>query len=207
MINGITATQEMKCLKENNLRLQAQALQKKTSVVWNYGPIRVHDGRLRTARDEYHRQAAQADEAQWIRKKQSINEVKYIHRWMRAVRSLLRASLNTVKGVEVRGGSWMKKACQKLLSSNDDMSKRYSVIRELHEKLEVTLEGKATISWPPSYDKGTVASAVEFLRLEEQKRRTARNMMSLEADGLEIIAEDCIEVSQGEFIVPKVEED
>jgi hypothetical protein len=52
-----------------------------------------------------------------------------------------------------------------------------------------------------------VTLAIKFLGLEEQERRAGRKVLTLEADGLEVKAEDCIEVSQGEFTVPKEEED
>ncbi|KAJ3453677.1 hypothetical protein MRS44_017924 [Fusarium solani] len=75
MINGVTSTQEMKRLKEKNLR--RRALQEGTSIVSNYGPIRVSDARLRIAKDDYHRRAAQAEEERRYRKKEAIDEVKY----------------------------------------------------------------------------------------------------------------------------------
>jgi hypothetical protein len=78
MINGITATQEMKRLKEKNIH--RRALQEGTSIVSNYGPIRVRDARLHIAKDDYHRRAAQAKEDRHFRKKESLDEVKYIHR-------------------------------------------------------------------------------------------------------------------------------
>ncbi|KAM5350854.1 hypothetical protein ACJZ2D_017189 [Fusarium nematophilum] len=205
MINGITATQEMKRLKEKNIH--RRALQEGTFIVSNYGPIRVRDARLRIAKDDYHRRAAQAEEDRRFRKKESLDEVKYIHRWMKDVRSLLRPSLNDARGVEARRGWWVKGARQKLLSSNEDMGKRYALIREFQEELGVSVERATGITWPPEYDREIVTSAVKFLGLEEQGRRAARKVLTLEADGLEITAEDCIEVSLGEFTVPKEEED
>ncbi|KAH6954080.1 hypothetical protein BKA56DRAFT_435969, partial [Ilyonectria sp. MPI-CAGE-AT-0026] len=99
MLNGITATEEMRRLKEKNLR--RTALQKRTSVVCNYGPIRVHDARIRIAKDDYNRQAAKADEERRVQRKETVDEVKYIRRWLRTVRSLLRASLNALRRVDV----------------------------------------------------------------------------------------------------------
>jgi 8-oxo-dGTP pyrophosphatase MutT (NUDIX family) len=101
----------------------------------------------------------------------------------------------------------VKGARQKLLSSNEDMGKRYALIREFQEELGVSVERVTGITWPPEYDREIVTSAVKFLGLEEQGRRAARKVLTLEADGLEITTEDCIEVSLGEFTVPKEEED
>ena len=43
--------------------------------------------------------------------------------------------------------------------------------------------------------------------MEERECRAAREVLTLEADGLEIAVEECIEFNQGEFTVPKEEED
>jgi uncharacterized DUF497 family protein len=71
-----------------------------------------------------------------------------------------------------------------------------------------------------------VKEALEFLVADEEKRRSNRKKMSLEADGLEIVEDDeelideedddsendeivvggSIEVGQGEFVVPRDEE-
>ena len=204
MINGVTSTQEMKRLKEKNLR--RRALQEGTSIVSNYGPIRVSDARLRIAKDDYHRRAAQAEEERRYRKKEAIDEVKYIHRWMKDVRNIVRASFNEASGVDARRGWWVKAARRQLLSSNEDMSNRYALIREFSQELQAPLERLTGITWPPEYDAETVASAVKFLTLEERERRAGRKVLTLEADGLEITVEDCIEVSQGVFTVPKEEE-
>ena len=205
MINGITSTQEMKRLKAKNIH--RQTLQEGTSIVSNYGPIRVHDARMRIAKDDYHRRAAQAEEERRFRKKEGIDEVKYIHRWMREVRIIIRASLNESRGDAARKGWWAKSSRQKLLSSNEDMSKRYALIREFQEAAGVTEGRHSGITWPPDYGKETITSAVKFLALEERERRTAREVLTLEAAGLEITVEDYIEVSQCVFMVPKEEED
>ncbi|KAH8754588.1 hypothetical protein F5883DRAFT_431202, partial [Diaporthe sp. PMI_573] len=158
------ATKEMKRLKEKNLR--RTALQEKTSIVCNYGPIRVQDARIRIARDDYHRQAAQADEERRVQKKESVDEVIYLRRWMKTVRSLLRASIGAVRGAGSSRGLWAKTERQKLLSSNHDMSRRYALIRELRDKFGVTVKGTALITWPPDYDRETVTSAANFISLE-----------------------------------------
>lgn len=203
MINGITSTEEMKRLKEKNLR--RRALQQGTQIVSNYGPIRVSDARLRVAKDEYHRRAAQAEEYRRYRKKEATDEVKYIYRWIKDVRSIVRVSVNNISGVEARRGLWAKAARRELLSSNEDMSKRYAIQREFRESFALSLERITGITWPPDYDEETVTSAVKFVALEEQERRAAKKLLTYEADGIEIIVEDCIEVSQGEFTVPKEE--
>ncbi|KAM5357575.1 hypothetical protein ACJZ2D_016120 [Fusarium nematophilum] len=191
MINGITSTEEMKRLKEKNLR--RRVLQQGTQIVSNYGPIRVSDARLRVAKDEYHRRGAQAEEYRRYRKKEATDEVKYIYRWIKDVRSIVRVSVNNVSGVEARIGLWAKAARRELLSSNEDMSKRYAIQREFRESFPLSLERITGITWPPDYDEETVTSAVKFVALEEQERRAAKKLLTYEADGIEIIVEDCIE--------------
>ncbi|KAM6508456.1 hypothetical protein FALCPG4_018309 [Fusarium falciforme] len=125
---------------------------------------------------------------------------------MKDVRNIVRASFNEASGVDARRGWWVKAARRQLLSSNEDMSNRYALIREFSQELQAPLERLTGITWPPAYDAETVASAVKFLTLEERERRAGRKVLTLEADGLEITVEDCIEVSQGVFTVPKEEE-
>ncbi|RYC79285.1 hypothetical protein BFJ63_vAg17832 [Fusarium oxysporum f. sp. narcissi] len=75
-LNGITATNEMKRLKEKNLR---RCIRKEgTSVIANYGPIRISDARLRVAKDEHNRRAAQKVEEERVRNKEVKIEADYI---------------------------------------------------------------------------------------------------------------------------------
>ncbi|EGU73157.1 hypothetical protein FOXB_16332 [Fusarium oxysporum f. sp. conglutinans Fo5176] len=59
-VNGITATQEMRRLKEKNLRRSAR--DQGTTILANYGPITIYDARLRVAKDQHNRLAGQAAE-------------------------------------------------------------------------------------------------------------------------------------------------
>jgi hypothetical protein len=74
--NGIAATQEMHCLKEKALR--RARLEEGTSVICKYGPIRVSDARLRVARDEYNRQAAQEEEEHRLLKRAQLEIQVYL---------------------------------------------------------------------------------------------------------------------------------
>ncbi|KAJ0127004.1 hypothetical protein HZ326_29890 [Fusarium oxysporum f. sp. albedinis] len=74
--NGIAATQEMHCLKEKALR--RARLEEGTSVICKYGPIRVSDARLRVARDEYNRQAAQEEEEHRLLKRAQLELQVYL---------------------------------------------------------------------------------------------------------------------------------
>ncbi|KAH8654891.1 putative phosphatase regulatory subunit-domain-containing protein [Ilyonectria robusta] len=57
------------------------------------------------------------------------------------------------------------------------------------------------------YDPEVVKEAVNFFRLDAQERATGKRALVYEVDGIDIISEDTINVSQGEFLVPKSETD
>ncbi|RKK62639.1 hypothetical protein BFJ69_g17000 [Fusarium oxysporum] len=94
-LNGITATQEMRRLKEKSLERSNR--DQGTTILANYGPITVYDARLRVAKDLHNRRANQAAEAQWMHKKKVRDEAAYLRRWMTEVRRLLRASLQQLR--------------------------------------------------------------------------------------------------------------
>ncbi|XP_044714580.1 tc5 transposase DNA-binding domain-containing protein [Hirsutella rhossiliensis] len=79
-LNGITATAEMTKIKEKQAK--RSSLQQQTTIVARYGPLSVGDARIRVARDEYNRQAAQEEEAQRVRNKEVRDEAGYIRRWL-----------------------------------------------------------------------------------------------------------------------------
>ncbi|EGU87107.1 hypothetical protein FOXB_02376, partial [Fusarium oxysporum f. sp. conglutinans Fo5176] len=67
-INSITAAQEMRRLKEKNLKRSAR--DQGTVILANYGPITVYDARLRVAKDLHNRRANQAAEELRFHKKE-----------------------------------------------------------------------------------------------------------------------------------------
>jgi hypothetical protein len=94
-INGNTATQEMRRLKEKNLRRRAR--EQGTSVIANYGPITVHDLRLHVARDEHNRRANQRLEEERIHKKEVKCEASYFKEWLKNLSTILRASTSDLR--------------------------------------------------------------------------------------------------------------
>ncbi|KAJ0132654.1 Calpain-type cysteine protease ADL1 [Fusarium oxysporum f. sp. albedinis] len=64
-VNGITATQEIRRLKEKNLRRSTQ--DQRTTILANYRLITIYDARLRVTKDQHNRLAGQAaKEAHYI---------------------------------------------------------------------------------------------------------------------------------------------
>ncbi|XP_044718826.1 DDE superfamily endonuclease domain-containing protein [Hirsutella rhossiliensis] len=100
-LNGITATAEMTKIKEKQAK--RSSLQQQTTIVARYGPLSVGDARIRVARDEYNRQAAQEEEAQRVRNKEVRDEAGYIRRWLRKVRFNVRISITEAKIRDIRG--------------------------------------------------------------------------------------------------------
>lgn len=89
-------------MKEKNLRRRVR--DERTSVMANYGPIRVYDARLRVAKDDHNPLANQQAEEQRIHRKEVKNEIIYMKRWLSSVRRILRASLTELRVAEVHSG-------------------------------------------------------------------------------------------------------
>ncbi|KAM5344596.1 hypothetical protein ACJ41O_013131 [Fusarium nematophilum] len=221
-LNGIAATQEMHRLKEKALR--REKLNEATSFTCKYGPIRVSDARLRVARDEYHRQAAQAEEQRRLLKRDAHDEVKYIRRWLAEVRSRVRRSVTDVKISEIyahkkrhwkglfrykKQTEWWSKTDRRLhLDSAEWLSQRYVMHRELHEQNKLLPDLEPAVPWPPFYDTEVIREAMRFIALEERERRARRGpLLDYEVDGLEITLEVDGESEAEEFIVVKGEDE
>jgi hypothetical protein len=257
-LNGITATQEMRRLKEKNLRRSNR--DQGTTILANHGPITVYDARLRVAKDLHNRRANQTAEAQRIHKKEVRDEAAYLRRWMTQGRRLLRASLQQLRvndlyssqptysqGVRpfTAGQFHIKTQHQDCISSAGLLGIKYCLHRELHAKTreskvrrkEAKEAGKTEVPrlfnfyWNPpfllpyDYDVKIVNKALEFVIVDEEKRRSIRKKLSLEIDGVEIDEEleeidsddteslendeitvrENITVNLGEFVVPKDE--
>ncbi|KAG7408077.1 hypothetical protein Forpi1262_v018048 [Fusarium oxysporum f. sp. raphani] len=258
-LNGITATQEMRLLKEKNLRRSAR--DQGTTIIANYGPITVYDARLRVAKDQHNRLAGQAAEESRLHNKEVKDEVIYLRRWIAAVRKQLRISLKLLRVADLHssqpsysqkkklftaGDFYIKSQHQEFLKSTALLGLRYRLHRELDDKMKQSKErAKQAVEsgsqevikvfrfhWNPpfllpfDYNFNIVKEALEFLVADEEKRRSNRKKMSLEADGLEIVEDDeelideedddsendeivvggSIEVDQGEFVIPRDEE-
>ncbi|KAM4063346.1 DDE superfamily endonuclease [Hirsutella rhossiliensis] len=160
-LNGITATAEMTKIKEKQAK--RSSLQQQTTIVARYGPLSVGDARIRVARDEYNRQAAQEEEAQRVRNKEVRDEAGYIRRWLRKVRFNVRISITEAR--------------------EDSRYQSYRILRELHNR---GVGQSKAIMWPEYYDREIVKEAAELVVMEANKRAICRQTLSLEADGIEM---------------------
>ena len=114
-LNVTRATAEMKALRDKQLR--RSTLLGKTLIIGKYGPLTVDDARIRVAKDEYNRLAAQEDKRQRLRKKETRDEAAYVRCWIREVRSIVRSSITKTTLHKVQQQSkWQKSDRRTLLS-------------------------------------------------------------------------------------------
>ncbi|KAI8648854.1 hypothetical protein NCS56_01501400 [Fusarium sp. Ph1] len=196
-INGITATQEMRRLKEKNLSRRAR--DEGTSIVANYGPIRVCDARLHVAKDDHNRQSQQEEEERRVRKKAVKDEMMYVRRWVMRVRGVVRESIQKLKVENIYLASsqtawkglkgrprreWWTKTDRRLyLSSAKWMSKRYALHREMREEQGLLPHWKPPVTMPLDYDGEVVQEAVDLLADEERIRHEGRRFCLLSLTG------------------------
>lgn len=200
-LNGILATAEMASIKEKQIR--RSALRESAQIVGRFGPLSIHDARVRVARDEYNRRACQEDEARRMQKKRSRDEVPYIRRWMRDLRSVVRNSITKLKPAELRLQGGLNKADRRAqLDDPEPLCLRYRIFRELRHNGRIA----NSFTWPSDYDDTTIKEAALLLVAEHRGRSCNRKALSLEVDGIEITEINFTEGSSGELDVLKVEE-
>ncbi|KAH8653032.1 hypothetical protein BGZ61DRAFT_374219, partial [Ilyonectria robusta] len=112
----IEAIQQIHRLKESSVRWST--VQARTEIIAKYGPIRVEDIRLRVAKDDHNRLAAQADEKKRIFRRDTKDESHYLRRWLRDVRAIVRSSILGFKQSHYKRGQWAKIDRQIHLSSD-----------------------------------------------------------------------------------------
>ncbi|XP_044716033.1 DDE superfamily endonuclease domain-containing protein [Hirsutella rhossiliensis] len=168
--------------EDKEKQAKRSSLQQQTTIVARYGPLSDGDARIRVARDEYNRQAAQEEEAQRVRNKEVRDEAGYIRRWLRKVRFNVRISITEAKIRDIRG-LWAKGDKRAHLNCNEWMCASYRILRELHNR---GVGQSKAIMWPEYYDREIVKEAAELVVMEANKRAICRQTLSLEADGIEM---------------------
>ncbi|KAF6518154.1 hypothetical protein HZS61_002232 [Fusarium oxysporum f. sp. conglutinans] len=148
-LNGITATQEMRRLKEKSLRRSER--DEGTIIIANYGPITVYDARLRVAKDQHNRRANQDAELRRYYAKEVRDEAVYLRRWLFSVRKLLRSSLKEYHPIEQHRSQpsysqevrpftvsefFIKTQSELCIKSTELLATRYCAHREMHAKMK-----------------------------------------------------------------------
>lgn len=176
-------------------------LQEGTSIICIYGLIRVSDARLRVTCDEYNRRASQEEEKRRLLKRDAHDEVRYLKRWLWAVRSRVRTSVKAVNIREIyshqkrhwksflqwkKHTDWWSKTDRRLhLDSGEWLSQRYFLHCELHERNKLLPDWESAVPWPSYYDAEVIEEAVRFIVLEEKERWANRALLlNFETDGL-----------------------
>ena len=189
-LNGITATDEMRRVKEK--QLSRAALKEKTRVIGKYGPLSVYDARVRVARDEYNRLGAKAEEQRRMKKKEARDEAAYLRRWLRNVRGTVRNSIKETRTSQMRlQGGWTKGDRRVHLNSTEWLCYRWRAFRELSYKRKFY----DSLTYHHEYDHAAVHEAADLVILEHKERTRSRKVLSLEIDGVEIPLNDIDEAS------------
>ncbi|KAI8401732.1 hypothetical protein FOFC_18601 [Fusarium oxysporum] len=182
-INGITAAQEMRCLKEKNLKRSAR--DQGTVILANYGPITVYDARLRVAKGLHNRRANQAAEELRFHKNEVRDEAAYARR-QKSTYLLTRVYLvNSVTGDKI-----LPPPRDALENEEMRKSKELASLAKKSGQSEVPKVFK--FRWNPpfllpfDYDFNICKEAVDFIIADEGKRRALRQKLCLEIDGVEI---------------------
>ncbi|RZF47013.1 hypothetical protein LSTR_LSTR015476 [Laodelphax striatellus] len=135
--------------------------------------------------------------------KRSRDEVPYIRRWMRDLRSVVRNSITKLKPAELRLQGGLNKADRRAqLDDPEPLCLRYRIFRELRHNGRIA----NSFTWPSDYDDTTIKEAALLLVAEHRGRSCNRKALSLEVDGIEITEINFTEGSSGELDVLKVEE-
>ncbi|KAM4060707.1 hypothetical protein HRG_001747 [Hirsutella rhossiliensis] len=142
-LNGITATAEMKLIKDKQLR--RSALKEGTQTIGKYRPLTVDNARIRVAKDEYYRRAAQEDKERRIKKKEAREEADFLRRWLRDVRSTVRSSITKTEPDQQKAQGWRHKGDRRAhLNYTEWLAHRYHAFRILCSRGKV----QNSFTWP-----------------------------------------------------------
>ncbi|KAG6156673.1 hypothetical protein E4U37_008324, partial [Claviceps purpurea] len=175
------AAAELRRIQEKSPKRQER--DERTLVVAKWGPITALDARARAAKDENNRREAQEEENCRIRKKEVRIEVGFLRCWLRAVRGMVRASLEDLtfagealaviwpttedRQVQLRDDGWMGRRYACLRQLRQIQSRSDSWVGRRYKSLRRTLLGRGPsdnrppLRWPTEFDLSIVRAAVE----------------------------------------------
>jgi hypothetical protein len=168
-LNGITASNELRAVHEK--ALNRRRYEAHTSVIARYGPIRAGDARLRAAKDDANREAAQKEEAIRIQKRSIAHEAMYARRWIGQARKSLRYSIKrmTFRDTMIYSRSegtarkWFTKGdIYAALKADALMAMKYACIRELQQRPAMKTT-TFVIAMPIDYNEGIIYEAVQYI--------------------------------------------
>ncbi|KAG5931608.1 hypothetical protein E4U60_005948 [Claviceps pazoutovae] len=207
-----------------------------TAVIGKLGPLSMRDARLRVAKDQYSRRAAQKEEKERIFKRNTRQEMAFLRRWVAKVRLKARSSLRVIKPSKVKAQD--RRA---YLDNTSYISQHYALLREICAAEKAAAEDSAVIDpalldfavledpaitaakahklsynvshneniilWPKEYDEAVVTAAIKLVVSELEKRAASRQLMQFKADIIELMYEIEASGNSDEFVIPKGEGD
>ncbi|KAG5924683.1 hypothetical protein E4U61_007358 [Claviceps capensis] len=142
-LNDITATREMRLIKEKALARTSRHVQ--TAVIGKLGPLSMRDARLRVAKDQYSRRAAQREEKARIFKRDIRQEMVFLRRWVAKVRLKVCSSLMVMKPSKVKAQHWIKKHRHAYLDNTSYISLHCDLLREMCAAEKAAAEDSAAL--------------------------------------------------------------
>ncbi|KAG6232621.1 hypothetical protein E4U26_004616 [Claviceps purpurea] len=165
-LNGITATREMRLIEEKALARTNRHAQ--TAVIGKLGPLSTRDARLRVAKYQYSRRAAQKEEKERIFKRNTRQEMVSLCRWVAKVR--LKAYLDNTFYISQRY-DLLREMCAAEMAAAEDSAALDSAFLEdpavtaaKAHKLSYNVSHNANVMlWPKEYDEAIVTAAIELV--------------------------------------------
>ncbi|KAG6176166.1 hypothetical protein E4U27_005432 [Claviceps purpurea] len=191
-LNGITATREMRLIEEKALARTNRHAQ--TAVIGKLGPLSTRDARLRVAKYQYSRRAAQKEEKERIFKRNTRQEMVSLCRWVAKVR--LKAYLDNTSYISQRY-DLLRGMCAAEMAAAEDSAALDSAFLEdpavtaaKAHKLSYNVSHNANVMlWPKEYDEAIVTAAIELVVSDLQQRAASRQLLQFKADTIELMYE------------------
>ncbi|KAG6194032.1 hypothetical protein E4U10_003395 [Claviceps purpurea] len=186
-----------------------------TAVIGKLGPLSTRDARLRVAKYQYSRRAAQKEEKERIFKRNTRQEMVSLCRWVAKVR---------LKPSKVKAQGRIKKDRQAYLDNTSYISQHYKLLREMCAAEKAAAEDSAALNsaflpdfavpedpavtaskahklsynvsrnanvmlWPKEYDEAIITAAIELVVSDLQQRAASRQLLQFKADTIELMYE------------------
>ncbi|KAG6176903.1 hypothetical protein E4U10_000380, partial [Claviceps purpurea] len=195
-LNGITATREMRVVKDKALARTNRRTQ--NGIISKFGPISVGDARLRVAKDNYGRLAAQKEEKERIFKRSTLQEKVFLCRWTMKVRARQdrRACLDNTLYIS-QHYALLREMCAAENAAAEDSTVINSTL--LHDPAVTAAQPeplsyrashyKRIMMWPEEYDEAIVTAAIELAVSPIERKAASRPVLQLETDGIRLTSE------------------
>ncbi|KAG6217126.1 hypothetical protein E4U50_004468 [Claviceps purpurea] len=183
-----------------------------TAVIGKLGPLSMRDARLRVAKYQYSRRAAQKEEKERIFKRNTRQEMVSLCRWVAKVR--LKAYLDNTSYIS-QHYDLLREMCAAEKAAAEDSAALNSaflpdfavpedpaVTASKAHKLSYNVSRNANVMlWPKEYDEAIVTAAIELVVSDLQQRAASRQLLQLKADIIELMYETETSGDPDEFVI------